>query len=131
MFLDTSGLLNLLYDREPAHTLARDLFVAAQTYIVHDYVLAELIALADVRGVPRKKSLDFVRDLVGDAKVTTIFVDGPLCTRGLGLLCQRLDKRYSLCDAVSFLLMRQHGETEALTNDAHFEQEGFQRLLTT
>jgi predicted nucleic acid-binding protein len=41
----------------------------------------------------------------------------------------RLDKDYSLCDAVSFLLMRARGLTDALTTDKHFEQEGFRRLL--
>ncbi|MEH2285259.1 MAG: hypothetical protein V7K90_28760 [Nostoc sp.] len=41
----------------------------------------------------------------------------------------RQDKSYSLCDAVSFVLMRQRGVTEALTTDHHFEQEGFRRLL--
>jgi predicted nucleic acid-binding protein len=45
------------------------------------------------------------------------------------LLWERLDKGYSLCDAVSFLIMRQTGETDALTRDRHFEQEGFRRLL--
>src|SRR5439155_1580181 len=32
-------------------------------------------------------------------------------------------------DAVTFLLMTQFGETEALTTDHHFEQAGFIRLL--
>ena len=45
-----------------------------------------------------------------------------------GILCY-FDKTYSLCDAVSFLLMRERGITEALTTDRHFEQEGFVRLL--
>ncbi len=40
-----------------------------------------------------------------------------------------MDKTYSLCDAVSFVLMRLEGITEALTTDHHFEQEGFVRLL--
>jgi predicted nucleic acid-binding protein len=46
------------------------------------------------------------------------------------LLEERPDKTYSLCDAVSFLLMRQRGITDALTTDRHFEREGFVRLLT-
>jgi hypothetical protein len=44
-------------------------------------------------------------------------------------LAESYDKSYSLCDAVSFVLMRRHGLTEALTTDHHFEQEGFARLL--
>ncbi|MEM9809150.1 MAG: nucleic acid-binding protein, partial [Cyanobacteria bacterium P01_D01_bin.56] len=44
-------------------------------------------------------------------------------------LVQREDKTYSLCDAVSFVLMCQRGITDALTTDRHFEQEGFVRLL--
>ncbi|MEE3718946.1 hypothetical protein V2H45_19560 [Tumidithrix elongata RA019] len=48
----------------------------------------------------------------------------------IDLLRNRLDKNYSLCDAVSFVLMRSKGVIKALTTDRHFEQEGFVRLLT-
>jgi predicted nucleic acid-binding protein len=48
----------------------------------------------------------------------------------MDLLRARPDKNYSLCDAMSFLAMGQHGITEALTTDHHFEQEGFKRLLS-
>ena len=41
----------------------------------------------------------------------------------------RPDKTYSLCDAISFVLMRRQGIQEALTTDRHFEQEGFRKLL--
>jgi len=47
----------------------------------------------------------------------------------MALLLARQDKTYSLCDAVSFVLMRRRHLTEAWTTDRHFEQEGFQRLL--
>jgi len=36
---------------------------------------------------------------------------------------------HSLCDAVSFILMRQCRIHIALTTDRHFEQEGIRRLL--
>ncbi|MFM7787585.1 MAG: VapC toxin family PIN domain ribonuclease, partial [Microcystis panniformis] len=53
----------------------------------------------------------------------------PLHRAAVKLLMARQDKTYSLCDAVSFLLMRQFNINEALTTDRHFEQEGFHRLL--
>lgn len=48
---------------------------------------------------------------------------------GLALYKDRMDKGYSLVDCVSFLAMRHHGITDALTNDRHFEQEGFHVVL--
>jgi predicted nucleic acid-binding protein len=48
---------------------------------------------------------------------------------GLDLYRARLDKGYSLTDCISMQVMRQRGITEALTNDRHFEQEGFRALV--
>lgn len=45
------------------------------------------------------------------------------------LLIDRQDKTYSLCDAVSSVLTRRRGTTDALTTDRHFEPEGFVKLL--
>lgn len=62
-----------------------------------------------------------------------MFLDtsGLLCLHreAMALLLARPDKTYSLCDAVSFILMRKGKLVEALTTDHHFEQEGFRRLL--
>lgn len=49
--------------------------------------------------------------------------------KALDLLHHRLEKTYSLCAAVSFVLMRERGVNESLTTDKHFAQEGFIRLL--
>ena len=48
---------------------------------------------------------------------------------GLALYRARLDKGYSLTDCISMQTMRKEGLTEALTNDRHFEQEGFRALF--
>jgi predicted nucleic acid-binding protein len=58
-----------------------------------------------------------------------VWVGEKLHTAATRLLRRRPDKAYSLCDAVSFVLMRERSITEALTTDHHFEQEGFIRLL--
>lgn len=97
--------------------------------LTHSHVLAELIALALVRRFPRSQVLAFVVDMVDNPDIEIIWVDELLHREAMQLLIDREDKTYSLCDAVSFVLMRQRRITEALTTDRHFEQEGFIRLL--
>jgi hypothetical protein len=53
----------------------------------------------------------------------------PSFLAGLDLYSQRPDKGYSLADCISMQTMRREGLTEALTNDRHFEQEGFHALF--
>jgi len=97
--------------------------------VTHSYVLAEFVALAHARRLPRMAALTFVSDLVENPDIDTVWVDEALHREAMALLMARPDKTYSLCDAVSFVLMRQQHVTEALTTDRHFEQEGLQRLL--
>jgi predicted nucleic acid-binding protein len=68
-------------------------------------------------------------DLLDSSDVTVVFVDQALHQAAVSLLQRRLDKTWSLCDAVSFVLMEQLGIAEALTTDRHFEQAGYIRLL--
>ncbi len=48
---------------------------------------------------------------------------------GFELYSARPDKGYSLVDCISMQTMRQEGLTTVLTNDRHFEQEGFRALF--
>jgi predicted nucleic acid-binding protein len=129
MLLDTSGLLCLHNRAEPLYRDARTLYQAARMRVTHSYVLAEFVALAHARRLPSMAALTFISDLVENPDIDTVWVDESLHREAMALLVARSDKTYSLCDAVSFVLMRQRHVTEALTTDRHFEQEGFQRLL--
>lgn len=129
MLLDTSGLLCYLDVTDPRHLDADAYFLLATRRVTHSYVLAELIPLCESRGLDCSRVLVFAEDLAKDAQTEIVWVDPVLHQLALSLLRMRLDKTYSLCDAVSFVLMRQRGFTEALTTDRHFSQEGFQRLL--
>ena len=129
MLLDTSGLLCLHHRAEPLHDVARTVYKQAATRLTHSYVLAEFIALAQARRLPRIKAIPFIADLVRNPDIETVWVDELLHHDAIALLLARPDKTYSLCDAVSFVLMRQRNLVEALTTDRHFEQEGFHRLL--
>lgn len=129
MLLDTSGLLCLHFSTEPFHTQACVGYQKAIVRLTHSYIIAEYVALANARRFSRSSVLNFVVDLLGNPDIETVWIDEPLNRAAVELLLVRQDKTYSLCDAVSFALMRQRRVTEALTTDHHFEQEGFVRLL--
>lgn len=129
MLLDTSGLLCLHHRDEPQHEDAVRLYHTATRKVTHSYILAEFVALSQARRLPRKPVLGFANDLLDNPDIEVVWVDETLHRHAMTFLLTRLDKGYSLCDAVSFLLMRSRGVLESLTTDAHFEQEGFVRLL--
>ena len=68
-------------------------------------------------------------ELIDNPEVDVVWVDEYLHRAALAFLQARPDKTYSLCDAISFLLMRSWGVDDALTTDHHFQQAGFVRLL--
>ncbi len=92
-------------------------------------MLAEFVALCQTRRLNRIRVLTFAADLLDNPHIEVVWVDETLHHSALTLLQNRIDKAYSLCDAVSFVLMRERGIIEALTTDHHFAQEGFTRLL--
>lgn len=129
MFLDTSGLLCLLHKDEPQHTEANRIYVEARRCVTQSYVQAEFVALGHARGLRRENVLGFARDLILVPRVEVVWVGEALHQQAMELLEARFDKSYSLCDAVSFVVMRERQISEALTTDRHFEQEGLMRLL--
>lgn len=129
MLLDTSGLLCYFDEADSRHEEAVTFFDSAFRLLTHSYVPAEFVPLCQARGLNRFRVLEFAADLLDNEDVEVIWVDDTLHRSALALLKARLDKTYSLCDAVSFVLMRQEGITDALTTHHHFEQEGFTRLL--
>lgn len=64
-----------------------------------------------------------------DHALTIVEANHDLFERGLDMFGIRPDKEWSLTDCISFVVMQEHGLTEALTADHHFEQAGFVRLL--
>jgi uncharacterized protein len=130
MLLDTSGLFCYFDKTDRRNSDAIQAFNASGSRLTHSYVLAEFVALAESRRLQRLASLQFVEQLEQQLSVEVVYVDRHLHDEALDLLLHRLDKQWSLCDAVSFVLMASRGLTEALTTDHHFEQAGFVRLLT-
>ena len=104
-------------------------FDAEADKLTHSYVLAEFVTLAQTRGLPRAPALAFIDGLQTNPEVEIIWVDEMLTRVALTMLQKQLDKTYSLCDAVSFVLMNQRRLNGALSTDNHFAQAGFRPLL--
>lgn len=129
MLLDTSGLLWYLNRRAGGHSHARALISQALALVVHNYVLVELVALGTARRHPRPELLDFVADLHRRSRVVVVWVTPALHEAALTFLQGQRDKAYSLCDAVSLLVMQQYQLSQALSTDHHFVQAGYRPLL--
>ena len=129
MFVDTSGIYCLYNRDQNDHKAAIDFYDSALRRVMTNYVLAEYVALADKRGSSRRDAIDFSQRVLDDEETELIWVDEDLHRQAVQLLSQRRDKTYSLCDAISFIVMRNMGISDALTTDKHFLQEGFVRLL--
>lgn len=129
MLIDTSGFFSLYSEADAHHATASETYRQTQRRVTTSYVLAEYVALASARNLPRAGILAFSEAILSDESIEIVWVDEDLHAKAVTLLQARLDKTYSLCDAVSFVIMRARGMTDALTTDKHFEQEGFIRLL--
>jgi predicted nucleic acid-binding protein len=97
--------------------------------LTHNYVLAEFVALTIARRAPLNDALHFVEAISSGAEIELVWVSRELHARAVKLLLDRGDKAWSLCDAVSFVVMSDRRITESLTTDRHFDQAGFVRLL--
>lgn len=129
MLIDTSGLMCLFDVRDIRHPHAVNFFDKAPKLISHNYVLAEFVALAIARRAPISQALRFIETVEASNEGEVVWIDRALHDEAMRLLKERPDKAWSLCDAVSFLIMSEVGLLEALTTDQNFEQAGFVRLL--
>jgi predicted nucleic acid-binding protein len=72
---------------------------------------------------------DFILHLRASAPCEIVPASRELLDRALDFYHQHADKKWTLTDCVSFVIMRERGVTDALTGDKHFEQAGFVALL--
>jgi predicted nucleic acid-binding protein len=70
-----------------------------------------------------------VQAILSDPSVRIVPQSHDSFLKGLDLYSNCPDKRYSLTDCISMQTMRYEALTEVLTNDRHFEQEGFRALF--
>lgn len=131
VFLDTGYLLALERRTDQNHPAAlehwRSLRQDSRLHLVSTtYVFDETVTYLNSRGL-HASAVKVGRRLLASPSVELVHVGEDLFREAFDLLERRPDKRYSLTDCVSFVVMRERGISAALAFDRHFEQEGFAR----
>lgn len=95
-----------------------------------EMVLTECLNHLAARGEQLRRAATNIISRVCENPNTTIFPQTSILFQdALALYAERADKTWSHTDCSSFVLMRNHALTEALTYDAHFQQAGYRALL--
>ena len=132
LFADTFYWIALTDTNDSSHEHAIRMTAerADSALVTIDEVLNEYLSyFAGARPALRYEAGGFVRSLLGSPAVQVTPQSRESFLSGLELYTARPDKDYSLTDCISMQTMRREGMDEALTNDRHFEQEGFRALF--
>jgi predicted nucleic acid-binding protein len=132
LFADTFYWIALADSADSAHQRALNLTAdrATSRIFTTDEVLTEYLTFFSTAPEQfRIEAAESVEGLLASSIVRVIPQSRESFRAGLQLYRARPDKGYSLVDCISMQTMRKEGLTEVLTNDQHFEQEGFRALF--
>ena len=131
-FVDTVAWIALANTRDSLHDAAHEVFVRLwntnTSFITSEFVLIEL---GNTLSSPefRLRTASFIQTLRVSSAIEIIPSSAELFDRGLTLFGDRPDKDWGLVDCTSFVIMTERQINDAFTEDHHFEQAGFVKLL--
>jgi predicted nucleic acid-binding protein len=131
LFADTFYWIALADSNDSAHKRALEITAerAASPIVTTDEVLTEYLNYFSAAPEPFRRQAAFGIQKLIASPVRVIPQSRESFLRGVTLYGARPDKNYSLTDCISMQAMRREGLIEVLTNDRHFEQEGFRALF--
>lgn len=127
MFLDTSFVVALEMARDNHHKAASAFWTGYVRkpipLVTTDLVFAEIVTFFNARGL-HAKAVDVGDRLLGSDLVEIVTITPELRADAWAAFKRHADKKYSLADCASFVVMRKRRIGEALTFDDHFVQAG-------
>jgi predicted nucleic acid-binding protein len=129
VFIDTSFVVALVSEKDEHHRQATELadLFDGEPLITTDVVLLEIgNALAHNF---KEEAVEIIKQFLSSDEVEVIHLNENLFHEAISLYEKFSDKTWGLIDCVSFVVMKENGVVDALTNDKHFEQVGFNPLL--
>lgn len=132
VFADTFYWIALLNVDDTAHerVVAFDASKDRPPLLTTDEILIEFLTFFSGKGpLFRVKAVAVARSLQSNRGVLVLPQTHESYLTGLDFYTKRSDKGYSLTDCISMEIMRREKLTDVLTNDRHFEQEGFRAIF--
>ena len=127
-FLDTGYLLALELANDINHAAAllhwQKLAGALPPLVTTSYIFDETMTFFNSRGF-HSKAVRVGNNILRSPSVELIHIDEVLFYEGWAYFQKHQDKKYSLTDCISFIVMQQQGINEAFAFDHHFTQAGF------
>jgi predicted nucleic acid-binding protein len=129
-FVDTSGIVALVFQRDTRHAAAqaawRGLLARRSALVTTDLVVAESVTLVRFRA-GYELSVRLGERLLADP-FEIVWATRPLVDNAWSVYRKYADQILSLCDCVSFAVMRSRKIQTAFTYDSDFEHAGFERV---
>lgn len=127
-FADTSYWLALELKDDQNHERAlthwQELVKTSFAIVTTSYVFDETVTYLNNRN-HHEKAVEVGENILLSSAIELVHIDENLFFEGWTMFRQHRDKRYSLTDCISFVVMRQKELETALTFDRHFAQAGF------
>jgi predicted nucleic acid-binding protein len=129
VFVDTAFVVALVNERDQHHSRAAELADSLDGFplITTDAVLLE-VGNALARNF-KGQAAEVIEDFLTSEEVEIVTLDAALFQRAFDLYRTHTDKAWGMTDCISFVVMRERGVTDALTNDKDFRQAGFNALM--
>jgi predicted nucleic acid-binding protein len=132
VFADTFYWVALTNVRDSAHRAVNDFSNARSPVLIvtTEAVLMEYLNhFAGWGEVFRFKASAIVGHVLHSETAKVLPLTTASFRTALDFYAERPDKGYSLTDCISMIAMKEEGLVDALTNDRHFEQEGFRAIF--
>ena len=131
LFVDTGAWFAINVPGDKHHQAAADFYKSAlkkgKGLVTTNLIVAEAHAgLIKARG--RQAGLKFLSLVDSSSRLRVVYSTRLLEERAFSILVKFQDREFSLCDAVSFAVMKEMGIKTAFAFDRRFETAGFRRL---
>lgn len=129
VFIDTSFVVALVNEKDQHRARAFELADMFDGYplITTDAVLLE-VGNALARSF-KAQAAEVIEDFLTSGEVEIVNLDSALFQSAFELYRTHKDKSWGMTDCISFVIMRERGIVDALTNDKDFRQAGFNALM--